>query len=86
MRGKRILIKPVDDYKGDINIMAIIHKVGSLHEKGGFVEYKMSETMAKDLLAQRKGDELKMRPVEYLCKIVNERFGLKGVCNNVIID
>ena len=66
--------------------MAIIHKVGSLHEKGGFVEYKMSETMAKDLLAQRKGDELKMRPVEYLCKIVNERFGLKGVCNNVIID
>ena len=86
MRGKRILLKPVDDYKGDINIMAIIHKVGSLHEKGGFVEYKMSEAMAKDLLAQRKGDELKMQPIDYLCKIVNERFGLKGTCNNVIVD
>ena len=34
-RGKRILINPVDDYKGDIFIMEVI-RLGTLSEKAGF--------------------------------------------------
>lgn len=49
------------------------------------VSYTMSEGVAKDLLAQRKGDEKKMRPQEYLCQVVNEQFGVKGNCVKVII-
>ena len=40
MRGKRILINPIDDYcdlKGEF-IMASIVKPGTLHEKAGFIE------------------------------------------------
>jgi hypothetical protein len=44
----------------------------------------MPVDMAKTLLKNRKGDEAKMRPNDYLCKIVNEQFGLKGYCTNVI--
>lgn len=49
------------------------------------VSYTMSEGVAKDLLAQRKGDEKKMQPQAYLCHIVNEQFGIKGHCVKVII-
>ena len=86
MRGKRILINPVDDYcdlKGEL-FMAVVTKIGSLSEKSGNIEYKMPEKMAKEYLKMRSGDEMKMRPNEYLCKIVNENFGLKGHCVNVI--
>lgn len=86
MRGKRILINPVDDYcnyKGEF-IMAIVTKVGTLHEKAGSVEYKMPDKMARELLKNRKGDEAKMRPNDFLCMVVNENFGLKGHCVNVI--
>ena len=86
MRGKRILIKPIDDYcelKGE-EIMAIIQKTGTLHEKAGCIEYKMPELMARELLKNRKGDEVKMRPNDFLCMVVNENFGLKGHCVNVI--
>lgn len=47
-------------------------------------KYKMSKTMAKDLLSDRKGDEAKMHPQQYLCKVVNECFGLKGTCVEVV--
>ena len=86
MRGKRILINPVDDYcdcKGEF-IMAIVTKEGTLHEKAGCVEYKMPDKMARELLKNRKGDEAKMRPNDFLCMVVNENFGLKGHCVNVI--
>lgn len=86
MRGKRILINPVDDYcncKGEF-IMAIVTKEGTLHEKAGCIEYKMPDKMARELLKNRKGDEAKMRPNDFLCKVVNENFGLKGHCVNVI--
>ena len=86
MRGKRILINPIDDYcdlKGEL-IMAIIQKTGTLHEKAGCIEYKMSEQMARELLKNRKGDETKMKPNDFLCKVVNENFGLKDLCVNVI--
>ena len=64
--------------------MAIITKVGTLLEQAGAVEYQMPEAMARELLKNRKGDETKMRPNEFLCKVVNENFGLKGHCVNVI--
>ena len=86
MRGKRILINPVDNYcnlKGEL-IMATINKVGTLHEKVGAIEYKMPDQMARELLKARKGDEVKMHPNDYLCKIVNEQFGLKCHCARVI--
>lgn len=46
-------------------------------------EYKMTETLAKNLLNTRKGEEKKMRPQDYLCKFVNEQFGIKGTCIRV---
>lgn len=64
--------------------MAIVPKEGILHEKAGCIEYKMSDKMARELLKNRKGDEAKMRPNDFLCMIVNENFGLKGHCVNVI--
>ncbi|MBQ8792349.1 MAG: hypothetical protein IJZ62_01890 [Clostridia bacterium] len=64
--------------------MAIVTKEGTLHEKAGCIEYKMPDKMARELLKARKGDEAKMRPNDFLCKVVNENFGLKGHCVNVI--
>ena len=91
MRGKRYLINPVDDYcdlKGEIIISMefkmTIKAEGTLHEKCGNIEYKMPEAMAREYLKNRKGDDVKMRPNDYLCKVVNENFGLKGNCVNVI--
>lgn len=43
----------------------------------------MTETLANEILKTRKGEEKKMRPQEYLCKFVNEQFGIKGVCTKV---
>ena len=64
--------------------MASIIKPGTLHEKAGFIEYKMPEAMAKAYLNERTAEEKKMRPNDFLCKIVNEEFGLKGYCTRVI--
>ena len=85
MRGKRILINPIDDYcnlKGEL--IMTTNKNKRTVEDIGCVEYKMPEAMARELLKNRKGDETKMRPNEFLCKVVNENFGLKGHCVNVI--
>ena len=46
----------------------------------GPVEYRMSSVLAKELLKNRKGTDVKMRPQDYLCKYVNEECGLKGQC------
>ena len=87
MQGKRILVNPVDDYcncKGDF-IMAIVHMMGDLHEKSGKIEYKMPEAMAKAYLKARGSEDMKMHPNAYLCKVVNEEFGLRGLCEKVIV-
>ena len=55
--------------------MASIVKPGTLHEKAGFIEYKMPEAMAKAYLNGRNAEEKKMRPNDFLCKIVNEGLG-----------
>ena len=48
------------------------------------IEYKMPEQMARELLKARKGEAAKMRPNDYLCKYVNENFGLIGYCVKVL--
>jgi hypothetical protein len=52
----------------------------------GKIEYKMSRQMANWYLKARKGDELKMRPNDYLCRVVDEQFGLMGKCERVIVE
>lgn len=48
------------------------------------IEFKMPAEMAQAYLKLRKGTETKMRPDDYLCKVVNEEFGLKGYCVKVV--
>ena len=55
----------------------------SATSKAGFCEYKMPRAMAQQLLKNRKGEDAKMRPNDFLCKVVNENFGLKEYCVKV---
>lgn len=48
------------------------------------VEYKMPTAFGKKLLKERKGTDAKLKPNEYLCKYVNEQYGVKGTCTKVI--
>lgn len=48
------------------------------------VKYKMSVQMAREYLKDRKGPDTKMSPNDYLCKVVNEQFGIKGTCIKVV--
>lgn len=50
----------------------------------GGIEYEMTKEMAKQILATRKGADQNMHPQEFLKKIVNEEFGLKGNCTRVL--
>ena len=52
-------------------------------QKGNF-EYKMTKEMANAYLNARKGEEKKKHPQEYLCRIVNNEFGIKGTCTRVL--
>ena len=49
------------------------------------IEYKMPEQMAKDYYKKRGDNNAKMTMNEYLCKVVNEEYGLKGKCTKVIL-
>jgi hypothetical protein len=51
----------------------------------GEIEYEMPKELAKQILATRKGADQNMHPQEFLKKVVNEEFGLKGYCSNVIV-
>ena len=50
----------------------------------GDVEYEMSKEMAKQILATRKGVDQNVHPQEFLCRVVNEDFGIKGNCVRVL--
>lgn len=52
----------------------------------GCFEYKMTNEMAEALLKERKANEKKMNKNEYLIKVVNEQFGIKGTCVGVKIN
>ena len=84
MRGKRILINPIDDYcvyKGELFMAKKVKTYNDCVEK---FEYKMSDQMAREMLKEREGNDFKMNPQDYLCKVVNETFGIKGTCVRVI--
>ena len=49
----------------------------------GGIEYEMPKEMAKQILATRKGEERNIQPQVFLCKVVNEEFGLLGNCVKV---
>ena len=61
-----------------------IHKDGELSEKSGYVEYKMSNLMARSIIKNHKGP--RKRPQEILCDYVNKELGLKGFCTKVLIE
>lgn len=42
------------------------------------IEYKMPREMARIILKERKGTDAKMKPNDFLCKYVNEQYGLLG--------
>jgi uncharacterized protein (DUF2267 family) len=65
--------------------MAIVHMMGDQHTKSGKIEYKMPEEMAKAYLKTRGSEDMKMHPDDFLCKVVNEEFGLRGLCEKVIV-
>lgn len=50
------------------------------------IAYRMPVGVAKVYLKNRHGDENKMNNQTYLCKMVNQDYGLKGNCVKVIID
>ena len=50
----------------------------------GDIEYEMPKELAKQILATRKGADQNVHPQEFLCRVVNEEFGLKGYCTRVI--
>lgn len=50
------------------------------------IAYRMPAGVAKAYLKNRHGDENKMNNQVYLCKMVNQDYGLKGNCAKVIID
>lgn len=50
------------------------------------ITYRMPAGVAKAYLKNRHGDETKMNTQIYLCKMVDQDYGLKGNCVKVIID
>lgn len=49
----------------------------------GDIEYEMTKEMAKQILATRKGAEQNVPPQEFLCRVVNDEFRVKGNCIRV---
>ena len=52
--------------------------------KAGEIEYKMTKELADSYLKNRSGKDSNMKAQEYLCKIVDEQFGLKAKCTKVL--
>lgn len=52
--------------------------------KNNTFEYKMSPVLVNTYLKMRKGKEKTGDIQEYLCRVVNEEFGLKGICTKVL--
>lgn len=62
----------------------VIRKEGSLSEKAGSVEYKMSAAMAQNIMKTHKGP--KKNKQEILVNYVNTQMGLKDKCTKVLVD
>lgn len=53
-----------------------------MNNKSGYIEYKMPIQMAQSYIKMHKDKISNVN--DYLCKIVNEEFGLKGQCIKVL--
>ena len=49
-------------------------------------EYVMSKQMADEYIRSRSGEDLKLRPKDYLMKVVNEDMGIYGTCAKITIE
>ena len=50
-------------------------------------EYKIPKKMFDELLKTRRGEEeRKLKPEEYVRKVINETFGLKETVTRVIVE
>lgn len=67
--------------------MTVENEAKSVQTKSfeGEIEYEMSQTMAKQLLATRKGADSRLSPQAFLCNVVNSEFRLKGFCTKVLL-
>lgn len=54
-------------------------------KKIGGIEYKMSKQHFDALLKARSGEEKNMNPYEYIIKVLNSEYGLKGTVAHIII-
>ena len=50
------------------------------------IEYKMSKKLFDAILDTRSESERKMNQYEYIVKVINEEYGLRGVVSRVIVD
>ena len=62
----------------------VIHKEGTLSERCGSVEYKMSAALAQHIMKTHKGP--KKNKQEVLVNYVNTHMGLKDKCTKVLVD
>ena len=62
----------------------VIHKEGTLSERCGSVEYKMSAALAQHIMKIHKGP--KKNKQEVLVNYVNTHMGLKDKCTKVLVD
>lgn len=49
------------------------------------LEYRMSKKMFNSILSGRSETEKKQNPKDYVAKVINEQFGLKGTVTNVSV-
>lgn len=49
------------------------------------LEYRMSKKMFNSILAERSEGEKKQNPKDYVAKVINEQFGLKGTVTNISV-
>ena len=55
-----------------------------MNVEGRAYEYKMSAECARTILKERKGNDAKKNPQQYLCEYVTEQYGLLGTCIKVL--
>ena len=55
-----------------------------MNVEGRAYEYKMSAECARNILKDRKGNDAKKNPQQYLCEYVTEQYGLLGTCIKVL--
>ena len=59
-------------------------RVDIMNVEGRAYEYKMSAECARNILKDRKGNDAKKNPQQYLCEYVTEQYGLLGTCVKVL--